>query len=405
MSGKVDRRQVIQATGAALAVTAAAAAIAGPIVARTLGADRTPPPVPVGDEARQVLAWLTELPKRADAKVLCGQQINGSTLDGYLRYLTALYTRTGKYPALAGVTFDNGWQDWVNLVLIQHWRAGGLVTMEMHPENPWDTFANSWVANAKSSKPDLRELLADAPDSPQKRHWRGIISKVGDALTQLSNAGVVVLFRPLHELNGSWFWWGQDIPSRKTHVAELYRDLHDYLTRDRGLSNLLWVYGPAPSWDGPIMQYYPGSQYVDIIAPSRYDDELLMFGDRPNEKKPSDYTDIKKAGKPVAFGECGPVETIDGSWDATTIIKRIRNNYPDMCYFLEWNGWDDTTLELAGLQNTEELMRDPWVISRDEVDWRRSPVTTTPTRPTTTSPSQLPGGPRPSNPPSNPPTI
>ncbi|MFD1049794.1 glycoside hydrolase family 26 protein, partial [Kibdelosporangium lantanae] len=211
---------------------------------------------------------------------------------------------------------------------------------------------------------------------------RAQLERLGDLVESLAQAGVVVLLRPLHESNGSWFWWGQDMTTKKTNARDLYRDIFYYVTETRRLHNVLFVYSPGASWDAPSMEYYPGPEFVDMVSPSRYDDGLQMLTS-PND----DYKDILTSGKPVGFGECGPSTKLDGSWDARTIINRIRSTYPMMTWFNVWHGWEHKVMELVSDQHTEELMNDPWVITRDTVDWR-PPVTTTST---TTKPPGRPG--------------
>jgi hypothetical protein len=84
-----------------------------------------------------------------------------------------------------------------------------------------------------------------------------------------------VIFRPLHEANGLWFWWGVDDKTQKSASIELYRDLHSYLTEDRKLHNILWGYSPGKPWNAPRMRFYPGDDVIDIMGPTIYENTLL----------------------------------------------------------------------------------------------------------------------------------
>ncbi|MCE7005494.1 glycoside hydrolase family 26 protein [Kibdelosporangium philippinense] len=342
-------------------------------------------------DAQALLRWFKQLPTRDSRRVVVGQQIDDITAASYDHFVEALFKRTAKYPAMIGVMVRDAWTRSESRVLVDHWKRGGLITMDIHPTNPWNPSggANSaWVKDPKATKPDLRTLLATSDSSPQRNVWRAQLEKMGDLVEELGQAGAVVLLRPLHEGNGSWFWWGQDMSSRKTFARDLYRDVFYYITQTRRLHNVLWVYSPGASWDGPALSYYPGDEYVDMVCPSRYDDDMYMLGERKGESPNDDYKDIVSTGKPLGFGECGPSTKLDGSWDARTIIKRIKENYPAMTYFHCWHGWENKIMELARDKYAEELMNDPWVITRDKVDWRpaNAPTTTSPTRPTTTPP-------------------
>lgn len=84
---------------------------------------------------------------------------------------------------------------------------------------------------------------------------------------------VPVLFRPFHENNGSWFWWGQDFCSEKEY-KDLYQYTVAYLRDIKQVHSFLYVYSP----NGPFkdeedyLSRYPGDQFVDVLAFDMYHD-------------------------------------------------------------------------------------------------------------------------------------
>jgi len=112
---------------------------------------------------------------------------------------------------------------------------------------------------------DINALLD--PSSETHVRWLQELDQIADGLQQLKDAGVVVLWRPLHEMNGNWFWWGGKDPAT---FIKLWRQMFDYLTKTKGLDNLLWVYSPGSS--GKIAAYYPGDRYVDLAGLDTYTD-------------------------------------------------------------------------------------------------------------------------------------
>jgi mannan endo-1,4-beta-mannosidase len=388
----MGRRAFIGAAAGAIALGAAGGVALSQqqwFAERDTAADDQPvvPPITADPEAspdaQALLKWFKDLPNRQSRRVVSGQQIDEITTASFDEYIEKLAKRTGKYPAMVGVMIRDAWSKADTQVLVDHWKQGGLITVDTHSTNPWNPAggANSaWVPDPKAPKPDLRVLLATSDATPQRKIWRDQLERLGDFVEEMSSAGAVVLLRPLHESNGSWFWWGQDISTRKTNARDLYRDVYYYVTQARKLHNVLFVYSPGASWDGPAMAYYPGPEFVDIISPTRYDDQLLMLGEQKDQSPSKDYQDILTAEKPVGFGECGPGTKLDGSWDARTIVNRIRTSYPRMTYFNVWHGWENKVMELVKDRYTEELMHDPWVITRDTVDWQPKGPTTTTTR-------------------------
>ncbi|MCM1006942.1 MAG: glycoside hydrolase [Ruminococcus flavefaciens] len=183
--------------------------------------------------------------------------------------------KTGKQPAIRGIDLLNyrsnsPWTDhaperaiqWVNeykgiATLTWHWNVpseeGGETAafyVESTGNSPYTTFS---VKNAlKEGTWEHKQILAD-------------IDVIAKELTKLKEADVPVLWRPLHEAEGAWFWWGAEGPEA---CKELYRLLYDKLTNEYGLDNLIWVwtgytYPTSSAW-------YPGDDVVDIVGYDKY---------------------------------------------------------------------------------------------------------------------------------------
>jgi mannan endo-1,4-beta-mannosidase len=123
------------------------------------------------------------------------------------------------------------------------------------------------------------------------------VDEVCTYLQQLKDKGVEVLWRPMHEMNQGKFWWGGRPGENGT--VKLYRLLHDYMTKTKGLTNLVWVWDIQDfgSLSGDATSYYPGADYFDIAALDVYD------GSGYTQNK---YEIMLRAakGKPIAIGEC-----------------------------------------------------------------------------------------------------
>jgi mannan endo-1,4-beta-mannosidase len=182
--------------------------------------------------------------------------------------------QTGQTPAILGCDYACGWNykdqpeyiiDWsCNPSLKEHWYNGGLVTVNMHMMNPVSHNGGHYKERLHLNFDDLTKPWTDTG-----RRYRSFLDRIAEALHDLQGAGVTVLFRPFHEMNGDWFWWcNQDAWTFKA----VWIDMFNYLTNQKGLHNLLWVYSPDQSRANPT-QYYPGDAYVDIVALDAYVDE------------------------------------------------------------------------------------------------------------------------------------
>jgi len=87
------------------------------------------------------------------------------------------------------------------------------------------------------------------------------IDSIASQLKRLQKAGVPVLWRPLHEAGGAWFWWGAKGP---VACKKLFTIIFDRLTNLHQLNNLIWV------WSTPETDWYPGNNFIDIVGHDSY---------------------------------------------------------------------------------------------------------------------------------------
>lgn len=335
-------------------------------------------------DAGGLLRYLRSLPGRNTARVLSGQNIahaNHLLDEGYQKHYVRLFADTGRAPAILGV--DYGSEQMVprdiaraNQMLIRHWKDGGLVTVSMSPPNPW---TGGGLRDRSLGK--FRFIDAVTPGTEPYRRWRATLDVVADGLAELQNAGVVVLWRPLHEMNGDFFWWSggaQQGWASQEDFRRLWVDMFEYFSKEKRLGNLLWVYAPNyQSNDGvkPVTFYYPGDRYVDVVGLDYYENTL----DRLDAGR--SYSDLVALGKPFALTEVGPAFWLRahprGRFDTRVVIEAIRKNYPAVTYFMFWQGWSsmllDVKMSMAQNRNAAELLSDPWVVTRGSLDWRPAP--------------------------------
>ncbi len=220
--------------------------------------------------------------------------------------------------------------------LVAHVIRGGIVTLSWHPRNPL-TGSNAWDV---SDTTVVRNILPGGSVHEKFKEWMQRVSDFIETLKDAEGQPVPVIFRPWHENNGSWFWWGQKLCTDEEFHA-LWNMLQDYLREERGFTNLLWSY--SPNLDGGwneerFLQRYPGNDRVTLIGEDAY-----QWGTEEDFVKQltadldflSDFA--KRNGKLLAMTECGFKNTPDSTW-WTRVLKPIMDRYP-LSYFLTWRNY------------------------------------------------------------------
>lgn len=305
---------------------------------------------------KQLLAYLRELSRRQDRRILVGQFIGGGDWSG-LKEVTKVNEKTGKWVAMIGNDYalmhDTSIKG--NAHLINYWHDGGLVTVSFHQLNP----ERRRFGSVKSRKIDFRELLN--PGSKSHQTWRADMDRVAEGLAQLQDYGVVVLWRPYHEMNKDFFWWGERDPE---DFVQLWREMFDYLTKEKKLDNLLWVYSPYQAADSD--KYYPGDDYVDIVSLDAYE---------TNPANIKGYEQLARIDKPFGFGEFGPSGALIGIFpkveknvDYDQVLQSIKERFPKTAFIHAWNGpWG-----FHSQKNVDRMFSDPAVVTRETLDWRQT---------------------------------
>ena len=293
-----------------------------------------------GARAQAEFAWLQSIHGKF---IIAGQQ--DLTWDDSVDMAARVFADTGKYPALMGFDFMNTGQSGPDAQglhqveeAIAFARRGGLVTFCWHWRDPSLLGTpDARRANFYAREPDARKNTAFTipvrhgrldTGSPAYRQLDAGIDMVAGELRRLQDAGVTVLWRPLHEASGNrgdgWFWWGRTrgdgVPQSQAYIL-LWRHMFERLVRVHGLHNLIWV------WNGQDAAWYPGDDVVDIVGWDIYDDS-----DAKAYKSQAPTYRIAQAipgsPKPVALSE-------------TSYIPDPRRMLDDQAPWLWFTVWND----------------------------------------------------------------
>ncbi len=271
--------------------------------------------------------------------------------------LVVMQRITKHYPAVFGQDFGfdaPGTWDGINFrqqivdEAIRRHEQGFIITLMWHAVRPTEdepvTFRES--IQGKLTDQEWKNLIT--PGTEINERWKSQVDVIAFFLKQLRYAGVPVLWRPYHEMNGEWFWWGKK--TGESGYQKLYRMLFERLVNFHGLNNLIWVYNANEVKAGvdPYRQYYPGDDVVDILATDVYTegfsqenyDQLLALADE----------------KPVALGEVGTMPTLE-----------LLRKQPRWTWFMSWGepsgDWKQYKIfrEIYESEETLTLEELPWV--------------------------------------------
>ena len=242
--------------------------------------------------------------------------------------------------------------DIVQEAIRQH-QLGSLVTICWHAVPPTAdepvTFRQLPNSDPKALSSVSGKLLDDqfkdvlTPGTALYQKWCAQVDAVAVFLKQLQDAHVPVLWRPYHEMNGDWFWWGGRTGEYSTMA--LYRQLFDRLVNHHHLNNLIWVWS-MDRISKPGMEhakFFPGIDYVDVLA-------LDVYG---NDFAQSYYDSLValSGGKPVTLGEVGSPPT-----------PEILRQQPKWVYYVTWAGMVRNTAK----KQYAALLQDPRILNLDD---------------------------------------
>jgi len=273
--------------------------------------------------AQALYAWLHGIWGR---QVIAGQQ--DLTWNDGVDMAQRVFDDTGKYPALMGYDFMNtgmtaphtsGLRQVEEAIAFA--RRGGLVSFCWHWRDP-ALLGTGRVnqANFYAREPDEGKNTGFAipmaggrldTASQAYRQLNEGIDLVAAELKKLADAGVPVLWRPLHEASGhqgdGWFWWGRarsDGESSARACILLWRHMYERMVKIHRLHNLTWV------WNGQDEAWYPGDDVVDIIGWDIYDDaDRKRYGAQAGTYRRA--LAIGRAAKPVALTETSHIPDPD----------------------------------------------------------------------------------------------
>jgi mannan endo-1,4-beta-mannosidase len=255
---------------------------------------------------------------------------------------------TGSHPAVIGVDFSGLSGRPENMIekekaflrknIADTYNRGGVTTVSWHFNNPVTPTSFYWNDSTVSAA--VKNIV---PGGTHHEQYKTILRTIADLAKSIKgNDGkaVPMIFRPYHEFDGDWFWWGKShctIDEFKT----LWRFTVNYLRDSLQVHNFIYAFSPDNTFatEEEYLERYPGNDYVDMVGMDNYGD----FGRYGKYNLDSGYQKLKivsdfavKSNKLAAFTETGLESIPNTTWWTDKLLATLQRGKLKLCYVLVW---------------------------------------------------------------------
>jgi len=255
---------------------------------------------------------------------------------------------TGSHPAVIGVDFSGlSGQPQQQIEkekaalrknIAATYNRGGITTVSWHFNNPVSPTSFYW--NDSTVAPAVKNII---PGGTHHEQYKAILTTIADLAKSIKgNDGktVPMIFRPYHEFDGDWFWWGEShctVDEFKT----LWRFTVTYLRDSLQVHNFIYAFSPDNTFttEQEYLERYPGNDYVDMVGMDNYGD----FGRYGSYNLEAGYKKLKivsdyavKSNKLAAFTETGLESIPNETWWTDKLLTVLQRSKLKLCYVLVW---------------------------------------------------------------------
>lgn len=314
---------------------------------------------------KETIALFYNLKNLAKTKVAIGQQ---DAFNGFYQDAAGdsdIKKNTGFDPAVLGSDFmfitdknnNNQADNWfyqqelkiTNDVKVAY--AKGMInTFSWHLREPNNE--DSFYAADMTSEQKTTAFESILPGGANHEWYKKKLDKVASVVLNLKGANgelIPIIFRPFHEFDGSWFWWGANFCSADEYKTA-YQFTVDYLKNTKGVHNILYAFSPDNSYttETNYLSRYPGDKYVDILAMDNYGDfdNQGSAGAAKANLKLKIISDLAKTKvKIAALSETGFRVTSSNlpitDWFSNYLYSALTSNSIEISYVMFWNNNTD----------------------------------------------------------------
>ena len=264
--------------------------------------DESPCNPDASPEAQKLYGFLCD---QWGKQTLTGQYAADSTN----RELNLIFEMTGELPAIrfsALGTDDDRMQveaaiDWNVYMhgvvgLMWHWNAPGSesVYADETDFNLTDALKHKEPEKVAMLTPEQAKHETEIGKLSEEAYLMLLdIDKTSAELEKLRNMRIPVLWRPLYEAGGGWYWWGA---SGKDAYRKLWSLVYTRMTKYHRLDNLLWL------WNGQSTAYLVPDDTFDIATVDVYLQPQMEYGSRYEQFLA--LAGITKGKKLLGLSEC-----------------------------------------------------------------------------------------------------
>jgi mannan endo-1,4-beta-mannosidase len=255
---------------------------------------------------------------------------------------------TGSHPAVIGVDFSGfsgrsaaaiqKEKAALKKTVVDTYNRGGVTTVAWHFSNPVSGGGFYW--NDSVSLPGVQYII---PGGKAHATYKDILKGIGEWAQSIKGKDgklVPLIFRPFHEFDGDWFWWGKAHATKEEFVS-LWRFTVSYLRDSLGVHNFLYAFSPDNKFnsEAQFLERYPGDEWVDLVGMDNYGDmgrdgKYDLEAAASKLKIVSDYA--KKKGKLAAFTETGLESIPNNKWWTGVLLNLLKNKELELAYVLVW---------------------------------------------------------------------
>ncbi|MFR9533311.1 MAG: glycosyl hydrolase [Rikenellaceae bacterium] len=303
------------------------------------------------DASELTINLYNNLHKTPERGILFGQQ--DATTMGHIWSSTSndrsdVKEMCGSHPAIIGADFsglcssdpkrvERSKEALINQI-IGTYNRGGVTTICWHASNPM--VENSSFYWAKTPVEAMAQMLPGGEANAKYNSWLKNIAEVMGQIKGGNGELIPIIFRPFHEFDGDWFWWGVNHCTVEEFVA-VWRYTVEYLRDELGVHNMLYAFSPDCKFESEeeFLLRYPGDDYVDIIA---FDDYWDFRPDGENNPqlalmKSRIISELAaKRGKVAAMSETGLEGVTDPTWYSKTLLPILKDQHVNFSYVVVW---------------------------------------------------------------------